>query len=532
MLLFEVIIALLAAISVIAVWFLYRRVEKTQTQLEAWEQSQQSQLQTWETQHEKRITALETRLTAQVQATQQAWQKWEAKDAAHQQALTREYQTAITELKLEYELARLLRIEDTPLKTDALGHSRPAFANWRPAMFYKADLRKQNLSHRYLGQADLREAQLAETTLFMSNLSRANLAGADLSRADLSGVDLSEANLRGAILTGANLIVADLQRADLAGANLLGVRNLSAQQLRSAIHDETTQFDSDLDLTLAGIQKVQKGTGKDSTSEAVQPEALSTMPTSAPTTTSIPPTETPEPVAAPAIAPTSVPTTTSIPPIETPEPVVASAIAPASTVEPTDTPSPPAAMSEPNTAEPLSSPLTPDTTSFIQHLAEPAAPAPSMSEPEPATPASAVEEPTTDPGPEVASEIPDPAATLTTDQPVFESAPATSAASATPMIDTLTPAVATETKQADSSETLEPIAPSVMHSPTLLPDMTPPMQQLAEPAPSSPLTSGDSLLDPEVTDLLVDTPESKPTGGTGTATPRRKGNGKRAAKGN
>jgi hypothetical protein len=100
------------------------------------------------------------------------------------------------------------------------------------------------------------------------------------------------------------------------------------------------------------------------------------------------------------------------------------------------------------------------------------------------------------------------------------------------MIDALTPAVTTETKQADSSETLEPNAPPVMHSPTLLSDMTPLMQQLAEPAPSSPLTADDSLLDPEVVDLLVDTPESKSTGGTGTATPRRKGNGKRAAKGN
>src|SRR5713101_4639349 len=65
---------------------------------------------------------------------------------------------------------------------------------------------------------------------------------------------------------------------------------------------------------------------------------------------------------------------------------------------------------------------------------------------------------------------------------------------------------------------------------SFLPDMTSFIQHLDEPAAVSPLTSGDSLLDPAVADLLADKQDNTHTGEYDTATPNRKNSGKRAAK--
>lgn len=72
---------------------------------------------------------------------------------------------------------------------------------------------------------DLSGAKVRRTNLSHANLTRANLSGADLTGADLRG-----ANLAGAILTGTILRAADLR----------DVRNLTKEQLASAVVDETT----------------------------------------------------------------------------------------------------------------------------------------------------------------------------------------------------------------------------------------------------------------------------------------------------
>src|SRR5205085_6014740 len=152
-------------------------------------------------------------------------------------------------LSVEYELARLPRVEETPLPASPNDFRQHAFENWQPPRFQGVDLSHRDLSYLYLGRADLREAQLAGTIFYMADLSGATLAGADLSGADLSGANLSGTDLRNTILTNANLLVADLHNAVLIGANLRGARNLTPQQLCSAIYDGTTQFDADVEIT-------------------------------------------------------------------------------------------------------------------------------------------------------------------------------------------------------------------------------------------------------------------------------------------
>jgi uncharacterized protein YjbI with pentapeptide repeats len=63
----------------------------------------------------------------------------------------------------------------------------------------------------------------------------ADLSGADLERANLSYADATNANFRGAHLKEANL-----KGTILRGADLREVRNLTREQLASAIIDETT----------------------------------------------------------------------------------------------------------------------------------------------------------------------------------------------------------------------------------------------------------------------------------------------------
>ncbi len=462
------IIALVAIIvATLALVIQNRHIAKTAAQQEAWERAQQSHLRTWAIQQERRITDLETRFTAEFKEVQEAQRKWETTDVTRLETLAQDYQAAATKLRLEHELACIPRIEDTPLITDAHGQSRPTIINWRPTMLFQADLRKFDLSHSYLGHADLRKAQLVDATLFMTNLSGANLSGADLSNADLSGADLSGADLHDTTLTGANLMVADLHNAVLTGANLHGVRNLTTQQIHSAIYDSTTLLDAEIDATSASLQMVHSEIDMTSPSiKAVSPVIPSLLIT---------------PIPVPAQAPTATAAQETSAPAESPD-------------------------AQP---EALSSSLTPDTTSSIQHPAEPSA--------APATEAVAPAD----------QDRPDSSAT-----PAIEAvAPADQDqpdSSATPMIDELTPAELAKT---------EPSTPSVvsdrqpeMSSETLLPDMTSLTQQMTEPAPLSSLTSGDSLLDPKVADLLVDREESKGTEESDTAPPRRKHSGKGATK--
>ena len=73
-----------------------------------------------------------------------------------------------------------------------------------------------------------------------------DLYRADLSEANLSEANLIEANLEGANLEGANFYRADLTGADLTGVDLREAKNLTQEQIDSAITDEDTKLPDDL----------------------------------------------------------------------------------------------------------------------------------------------------------------------------------------------------------------------------------------------------------------------------------------------
>lgn len=219
-------------------------------QHEGWEHAQQGHHRSWEEKQEKLIAGVETRCNAQVQQLRDDWRKWEGKDEERIAEHIRQQEISDEHALLERELARLPRVEDTSMALNSKHSQEQTSRHWRPAMLQGANLAGHDLSHRYLGRADMRNAQLSRTNFFMADLSGACLADADLSEADLSGANLSNADLRGAIVTGANLLVADLNNAILTGANLYGARNLTTQQVYTAIYDSTTQLDANIDITL------------------------------------------------------------------------------------------------------------------------------------------------------------------------------------------------------------------------------------------------------------------------------------------
>ena len=120
------------------------------------------------------------------------------------------------------------------------------------ADFRNADLKRAIFTGAILHgalfcDADLREANLAEAVLNGADFRGANLAGANLIGADFSGADLREANLQGSYLWGADFHDADLLNTLLDGAYAGGsifshARNLTLEQFRSTIHDETGAY--------------------------------------------------------------------------------------------------------------------------------------------------------------------------------------------------------------------------------------------------------------------------------------------------
>jgi hypothetical protein len=211
----------------------FRSLVRLHQQQDAWERTQESH------QHFRYLE-----LREQVQQLQQAWQTWEATTTQRVEALAQQLEVVMMQWNPEHEAAQLPRVDEIPLPPGPGTPRQHIFDNWRPARFFRANLSHYDFSHRYLGYANLREAQLIGTNFYMADLFKANLAGANLAGADFSSANLSGADLHNATLTNANLLVADLHQAVLIGANLLGVRNLTRQQLSSAIYDDTTQLDA------------------------------------------------------------------------------------------------------------------------------------------------------------------------------------------------------------------------------------------------------------------------------------------------
>lgn len=264
------IIGLLAVI--IGVWIALKIQERhllqMQAQQEAWERAQESHQRIWEVRQEKQASEIEAKLTGQMLDIRYEWRRWEAKDAQRVQAWEQRQKTAMAQLSVEYELARLPRVEETPLPTKPNDFRQHVLAHWQPPRLQGTDLSQLDLSYLYMGRADLREARLAGTNFYMADLSGATLAGADLSGAILSGANLAGADLRNATFTNANLLVADLHNAVLIGADLRGARNLTPHQLYSAIYDSSTQFD----VEMSSIERIK------SKAQSLKPPMLLPLP--------------------------------------------------------------------------------------------------------------------------------------------------------------------------------------------------------------------------------------------------------------
>src|SRR6266568_3793107 len=517
MLIFYALIALLAAVAgaFIALWIQSLIQKKQEEQKQIWQHAQENHLQGWESQQEKRVADLEARLTTRFQQLQQAWKQWVTQDTIQATALSQEYQAAITQLKVDHELLRVMRVEETPLTTNSNGQQQPAFSNWRPVTLQGADLRRRDLSHRYLGYANLCEAQLSGATFFMANLSGANLAKANLVGADLSGVDFSGADLRDAILSNTNLLVADLHKANLTGANLLGAKGLTPEQIHSAIYDSTTLFDTDFDSTPTRhrITNTGKSAVADSTQapiEAVPP--VQSSPTTAPAPGEAPASKLETP--APEVEEATADTPTPAPKLETPAPTVEAA--PVTLAEPEELPRGSDLSAEQAPSEPeLETPAAPS---------EPVAVAATTATPEISNALPEVEVTPSEP-----LESPD----LSAPQAATDTSPEASQEPGAAASETIIPEAAAPVASPETTETNDTLFAQEdmdMLPLSFLPDMTSFIQHLDEPAPVPPLTSEDSLLDPAVADLLAHKQDNTHNGEFDTATPNPKNRVKRAAK--
>ena len=101
---------------------------------------------------------------------------------------------------------------------------------WIPNLSW-AHIPRVDLSRTVLEHAKFRGTVLREADLRSSNLSYAYFREADLRRADMRGV-----NFQGT----------DIEGADLRGADLRGAKNLTREQIESAVIDETTRLPEDL----------------------------------------------------------------------------------------------------------------------------------------------------------------------------------------------------------------------------------------------------------------------------------------------
>jgi Pentapeptide repeats (8 copies) len=241
-----IICLLAAAIGVLIAFKIQARLfHNTALEHEAWQLAQEAHQNVWEVKQRKQSLELEQSLNKQIQQMHEAWQRWEF-NTTHQ----------LAKLTLDQKLASLPHIEDIPIPSNKCTKSEqiaPYSLLSQPFSFFRADLCGQDLSRRFLQQADFREAQLENTNFYMTDLAGASFSGANLAGVNLAGANLTGADLRDAILIGANMLVTDLNGAILNGANLSGARNLTSEQINSAIYNHETQIDFEHDITLPHI---------------------------------------------------------------------------------------------------------------------------------------------------------------------------------------------------------------------------------------------------------------------------------------
>jgi len=84
-----------------------------------WKAQQEKHQQEWKEQQEKRLNQVEQRLIAQMHTLLEEVHTKEVQDIRRIDDLKRQYEAALSQAHMEYALAQLPRIEDTPLPGSA-----------------------------------------------------------------------------------------------------------------------------------------------------------------------------------------------------------------------------------------------------------------------------------------------------------------------------------------------------------------------------------------------------------------------------
>ena len=151
-------------------------------------------------------------------------------------------------------------LRNTLLEYSILRRANVRCGNLQGANLSSANLEEAKLSNARLQGADLSSANLEESDLICANLQEANLVGgklkwavlkdanlrnARLTGAELHHTDFNGANLERAALTSSNIqetyfTNANLRNADLRNVDLREARNLTEEQIDSAVTDAST----------------------------------------------------------------------------------------------------------------------------------------------------------------------------------------------------------------------------------------------------------------------------------------------------
>jgi uncharacterized protein YjbI with pentapeptide repeats len=215
-------------------------IERLHAQQNAWERAQDVRKKKWEEQQETYLSNIKQALLSHVDDLYAEKQQHIKQEMAH----------------VVYELGRIPGTGDTPLPVGEQVNTNSQQGLFLPLSFQGSDLSGFDLSSRNLRYADLRNTDLTRANLFMADLCGACLRGANLSEADLTAANLTNADLTGANLTSAIMLVTDLKNTILVGATLLKARQLTTEQVYSAVADGTTQLDSNIEITLPRIPRI------------------------------------------------------------------------------------------------------------------------------------------------------------------------------------------------------------------------------------------------------------------------------------
>jgi hypothetical protein len=175
---------------------------------------------------------------------QARYQAWQVVHLAHSQKISGARISALEDLNEQGEsFASLILEEDTDLRGIYLENANLIDAKLVGVNFGEAILKRANLENANFENANLGRSQLSNAILIGTNLTKASLGEADLTNANLAHSKLNGAILIRTNFEGANLEEANFTGANLAKANLTKVKNITVDQIKSAIYWQSAIYE-------------------------------------------------------------------------------------------------------------------------------------------------------------------------------------------------------------------------------------------------------------------------------------------------